>query len=118
MRWEKKILVVTAILFLVSAPAMAAQDVDKGEVKAGERAATGTVLAVTPASRTLVVESRLGGQPWLLGVEVPDRLAVTAEGKTRKLEDLKAGDRVRLRWIREENRLVAESIAVVGAKAP
>lgn len=118
MRWEKKILVATAILFLVSAPAMAAQDVDKGEVKAGERAATGTVLAVTPASRTLVVESRLGGQPWILGVEVPEGLAITVGGKTKKLDDLKAGERVRLRWIREENRLAAESIAVVGAKAP
>lgn len=118
MRWERVARVASAIFFLAAASAMAAQDVDKGEVKAGERAATGTVLAVTPASRTLVVESRLGGQPWILGVEVPEGLAITVGGKTKKLDDLKAGDRVRLRWIREENRLAAESIAVVGAKAP
>lgn len=118
MRWERVSGVASAIFFLAAASAMAAQDVGKGEMKAGERAATGTVLAVTPESRTLVVESRLGGQPWILGVEVPEGLAVTAEGKTRKLDDLKAGDRVRLRWNREENRLVAESIAMVGGKAP
>ncbi|MBI4841359.1 MAG: hypothetical protein HY803_09860 [candidate division NC10 bacterium] len=118
MRWEKKILVATAILFLVSEPAMAAQDVGKGEAKAAERAAAGTVTAVTPASRTVVVESTLSGKPWILGVEVPEGLAITVGGKTKKLDDLKAGERVRLRWIREENRLVAESIAVVGAKAP
>ncbi|OGB92626.1 MAG: hypothetical protein A3G35_11520 [candidate division NC10 bacterium RIFCSPLOWO2_12_FULL_66_18] len=118
MRWETVAGVASAIFLLAIAPAMATQEVGKGELKAGERAATGTVLAITPESRTLVVESRLGGQPWILGVEVPERLAVTAEEKTRKLEDLKTGDRVRLRWNREENRLVVESIAVVGGKAP
>ena len=118
MRWEREALVAAAILLLVAAPAMAAQDVGTGGAKAAERAAAGTVTAVTPASRTVVVESRLGGQPWILGVEVPEGLAITIGGKTRKLEDLKAGDRIRLRWIREENRLVAESIALVGGKAP
>lgn len=117
-RWEREALVAAAILLLVAAPAMAAQDVGKGGMKAGERAATGTVLAVTPESRTLVVESRLGGQPWILGVDVPEGLAITVGGKTKKLDDLKAGERVRLRWVRDENRLTAQSIAVVGAKAP
>lgn len=118
MRREKELLMATAIFLAFAAPAMAAQDAGKAEVKAAERAATGTVTALTPASRTVVVESRLGGQPWILGVEVPEGLAITIGGKTRKLEDLKAGDRIRLRWIREENRLVAESIALVGGKAP
>ena len=118
MRWEREALVAAAILLLGAAPTMAAQDAGKAEVKAAERAATGTVTALTPASRTVVVESRLGGQPWILGVEVPEGLAITVGGKTKKLDDLKAGERVRLRWIREENRLVAESISVIGAKAP
>ncbi len=73
---------------------------------------------MTPASRTLVVESKLGDKPWVLGVEVPAGLAITAGGKTKKLEDPKSGERVSLRWVREKDRLVAESIAVVGAKAP
>lgn len=74
--------------------------------------------AVMPASRTLVVESRLGGKLWVLGVEVPKDLAITAGGKTKRLEDLKEGERFSLRWIREKDRLVAESIEVIGAKAP
>lgn len=118
MRWDTMIVVAAAILLLVVSPAMAAQEEGKGEVKAAVQAATGTVAAVTPEPRTVVVESTLGGQPWILGVEVPEGLAITVGGKTKKLEDLKTGDRVRLRWIREENRLVAESIEVVGAKAP
>lgn len=118
MRWDRMIVVAAAILFLVVSPAMAAQEEGKGEVKEGGRVATGSVTAVTPATRTLVVESRLGGQPWILGVEVPGGLAITVGGKTKKLEDLRTGERVRLRWIRAKDRLVAESIAIVGAKAP
>lgn len=117
MRWERQALAVAAILLAVSAPALAAQAGGKGEGKAAVRAAAGIVTAVTSGSRTLVVESRLKGQPWILGVEVPESLAISAGGGTKKLEDLKVGERVRLRWIREEDRLVAESIAVVSPKA-
>jgi Cu/Ag efflux protein CusF len=117
MRWEKALPVGVAILLAVTAPAMAAQEAGKGEAKAAIRAASGTVTAVTPESGTVVVESTLGGKPWILGVEVPEGAAITAGGKTKKLEELKTGDRVRLRWIREENRLVAESISVISAKA-
>lgn len=107
-----------AVLLAFAAPGMAAEEVKKVEAGETGRIAVGTVTAVTPGSRTVVVESRLGGKPWVLGVEVPEGLAITAGGKTKKLEDLKEGERVSLRWIREENRLVAESLAVVGAKAP
>jgi hypothetical protein len=117
MGWEKATGVTAAILLAIAAPAMAAQDVGKSQAKVAERAATGTVIAVTPESRTVVVEATLAGKPWILGVEVPENVAIAAAGKTRKLEDLKTGERVRLRWIREENRLVAESIAILGTKA-
>ncbi len=116
MRSEIRILA-ASILFLIAASATAAESA-KGEAKDAGRVATGTVAAVTAATRTLVVESTLGGQPWILGVVVPDGLAVTIGGKAKQLEDLKAGERVRLRWIREQDRLVAESIEVVAAKAP
>ena len=110
MRRDRIKVVAAAIVLLVVSPAMAAQE--------GGRVATGTITTVTSATRTLVVESRLGEKPWILGVEVPERLATTIGGKTKKLEDLRTGERVRLRWIREKDRLVAESIEVVGAKAP
>lgn len=118
MRGMSGVVVVVAILLAAAGMAMAAQDGAKGEAKGVARVATGIVTAVTPESRTVVVESALGGKPWILGVEVREDLAISAGGKTKKLEDLKTGDRVRLRWIREKDRLVAESIAVIGAKAP
>ena len=118
MRWGRETLLTAAILLVVAVQAMATQDVGTSEAKSAVKAAVGTVTAVTPESRTVVVESTLSGKPWILGVEVPEGLAVTAGGKTKKLEELQPGDRVRLRWIREENRLVAASIALLGSKAP
>ncbi len=53
-----------------------------------------------------------------LGIEVPERAAITEGGKAEKLGDLKAGDRVRVRWVRTGDGLVADSIAVLGTKAP
>ena len=117
MGWEKATGVTAAILLALAAPAMAAQDVGKSQAKVAERAATGTVIAVTPESRTVVVESTLGGKSWILGVEVPEGVTVVTAKGGKKLEEIKTGDRVRLRWIREENRLVAESITVEG-RAP
>ncbi len=114
---RKRLILAAALMFLMAVAAVAAEP-GKGEAKETGRAATGAVLAVTPASRTLVVESRLGGEPWILGVVVPANLAIKDDGKTKTLEELKAGDRVRIRWARTENELVAESIAVVERKSP
>lgn len=117
MRWDGMIVAAAASVLLVVSPGVAAQAEGGGEAKEGGRVATGTVTAVTPGSRTLVVESRLGDKPWTLGVEVPKGLAVTAGEKTKKLEDLRTGERVRLRWNREKDRLVAESIDLLAAGA-
>ena len=87
----------------------------RGEARGADCA--GTVTAVTPESRIVVVESRLGGKSWILGVEVPEGVTIVTAKGGKKLEEIKTGDRVRLRWIREENRLVAESITVEG-RAP
>ena len=114
----KMLILAAAIVILIVSPAMAAQEEGKGEPKDGGRVTTGSVIAVTPATRTLVVESQLADHPRILGLEVPESLAITVGGKTKKLEDLRTGERVRLRWIREKHRLVAESIEVVAAKTP
>jgi len=52
-------------------------------------------------------------RPWFLGIEVPDSLAIRTSGRTIKLDGLKSGHRVRLRWIREVDRPVAESITLI-----
>lgn len=115
MHWKQMTFWAGLIVILVSAAMVEA--VTTKTTKAAARVATGTVMAVTPASRTLIVESKLRDQPWTLGIQVPERAAITVGGKPDQLKDLKAGDRVRVRWIRTADGLVAESVAVLGAKA-
>ena len=81
-----------------------------GAEEARVQAASGTVVAVTPASKTIVVEATLGGQPWIIGAEVTDQTKF--EGKAKRLGDVKPRDKVTLRWVREEHRLAVRSVTV------
>jgi hypothetical protein len=74
------------------------------------QAASGIVVAVTPASKTIVMESTLGGQPWIIGAEATDQTRF--EGNAKGLEDLQPGSRVMMKWLREQDRLVARSVTV------
>lgn len=94
---------VVAIVALSAGVAWGAED---GKVQA----ASGKVVAVTGGSKTIVVESKLKGQPWIIGAEVTDQTKF--EGKATGLKDVKAGDQVTLRWVREEKGDVARSVNV------
>ncbi|MEK6716754.1 MAG: hypothetical protein AABZ16_04610 [candidate division NC10 bacterium] len=60
----------------------------------------GTVIAVVPASRTLVVDVPLGKEVLRVGAEVTDKTKLTAAGKAVSLDRLKPGDRVRIEFRR------------------
>ncbi len=47
----------------------------------GVQAASGMVVAVTEASKTIVVESTLGGKPWIIGAEVTDQTRFGGKAK-------------------------------------
>lgn len=72
--------------------------------------ASGRVVAVTEGSKTIVVESSLGEKPWIIGAEVTDQTRFG--GRARGLQDVKTGDTVTIRWIREENRLAVQSVTL------
>src|SRR3990172_9451375 len=57
----------------------------RGEARGADCA--GTVTAVTPESRIVVVESRLGGKSWILGVEVPEGVTIVTAKGGKKLEE-------------------------------
>lgn len=95
--------VVAAALALPGAGALAAEG---GRVQT----ASGTVVAVTEGSKTIVIQSTLGGQPWIIGTEVTDD--TTFAGRAKGLRDVKPGDSVTLRWVRQEQGGVARSITV------
>jgi len=103
MQFSRGLMVALAAMALAVGVAFGAED-GKGQ------AAAGKVVAVTDASRTIVVESTLGGQPWIIGAEVTDQTKFG--GKAAGLKDVKAGDQVTIQWVREEHRLAAQSITV------
>jgi Cu/Ag efflux protein CusF len=43
---------------------------------------------------------------------VPDKASITAGKVTKKLSDIKVGDKIRMKYVREEDKLVVQSIAI------
>jgi len=60
----------------------------------------GTVIAVVPASRTLVVDVPLEKEVLRVGAEVTETTKITAAGRAVTLDRLNAGDRVRINFRR------------------
>ncbi|OGB93623.1 MAG: hypothetical protein A3G35_14100 [candidate division NC10 bacterium RIFCSPLOWO2_12_FULL_66_18] len=63
---------------------------------AGPMRFVGTVIAVVPASRTVVVDVPWDRDFLRIGAEVTATTTITAEGQTVSLDRLQSGDRVRL----------------------
>jgi hypothetical protein len=58
----------------------------------------GTVIAVVPASRTLVVDVPLGTEVLRIGAEVTKETKITAAGAAASFDSLKVGARVRINF--------------------
>ncbi len=80
----------------------------KGEV----RDMVGKVVAVELGSKTIVMDTTVGKSVMTVGAEVPDKASITAGNVAKKLSDIKVGDKIRMRYVREEDKLVVQSIAI------
>ncbi len=60
----------------------------------------GTIVAIVPASRMLVVDIPLGKEVLRVGAEVTDKTKITAAGKSAAFESIKPGARVRINFRR------------------
>lgn len=75
---------------------------------------TGTVIAVTESSRTIVVEIPRGGDEKLtVGAELASDAVLRAGEKAIGLSDIHTGDRVRLEWSCGEQGCTAHKIVVL-----
>ena len=92
-----------AILALAAGGALA-----KGE----GRDMVGKVVALASGSRTIVMEAPLGKSVLTVGAEVPEKASITAGKVAKSFSDIKVGDTIRMRWVREEDKLVVQSIAI------
>jgi Cu/Ag efflux protein CusF len=80
----------------------------KGEV----RDMVGKVVAVDLGSKTIVMDTTVGKSVMTVGAEVPDKASIKAGKVAKSLSDIKVGDKVRMKWVREESKLVVQSIAI------
>lgn len=80
----------------------------KGEV----RDMVGKVVAVELGSKTIVMSTTVGKSVMTVGAEVPDKASITAGKAAKRLADIKVGDKIRMRWVREEDKLIVQSIAI------
>ncbi len=87
-------------LLLLAAPLSLGQagEAEKKEPVPGEKSAglVGSIVHITPESRTLVVDVSLGKDVLRIGVTVTDQTKIEAAGKAATFETLKPGTRVRI----------------------
>jgi len=84
-----------------------AREVHSGRAGAGEQHARGTVQRVEADNNRVVVKDN-EGKEWTFQVGRDARIRVN--DRERKLSDLKAGDHVAIRYVKEGDRLVARGI--------
>jgi hypothetical protein len=80
-------------------------------IKPGEvRIATGKVSAIDPASRALVMESPTSKGMMSGGVTRKEGASIMKKSRAISLGDLKAGETVTLRYLRENGRLIGMNV--------
>ena len=80
--------------------------------KGGSRDVVGKVIAVEAGSRMIMVDAAVGTGIMTIGAEVPDKATITAGKVAKNLSDIKVGDTVKIKYGREENRLIVHSIVI------
>ena len=94
------------------APEASASPVTTAKAPAAKRPAglVGKVVAVTPKSRTIVVDVPQGKDTLRIGAEVTDQTKVLVGGKKASLDALKEGEQVRISFHRMSTGDVATSL--------
>jgi len=87
---------------------MTGATLEKGE----SQVMTGKVVAVEAGSRMIVVDAAVGTGIMTIGAEVPDKAIITAGKVAKNLSDIKVGDTVKMKYGREEDRLIVHSIVI------
>lgn len=86
-------------------------------IKPGEsREISGALTSVDVAGRAVVVTSALNKNEYRVGVTVPEKAMVRYKGKETELEKLPVGNRTRLLYTREGDRLLAVELEVYEGK--
>ena len=106
---KKSVLIVLALLIgslmIISIIAASAAE-EKGKMET----ATGKVMSVDPQGKAVTISAKAGKQIMDIGVIVNDQTVVKVKGKKASLSDIKAGDTVKLKYLRTDNLYAKEII--------
>lgn len=90
------VLALGVVLLAMPAARAAGEEAEKQASAARAAAYVGVVVAVTPESRTLVVDVPLARDVLRIGAEVTETTRITADGQAVSLDRLQTGDRIRI----------------------
>lgn len=110
------VLALGLVLLAMPVSRAAADEAEKQASAARAAAYVGTVVAVTPESRTLVVDVPLARDVLRIGAEVTDTTRITANGQAVSLDRLQAGDRIRISVRRVATGNEAVSVEVLSGR--
>jgi len=124
---KKIIALIVAVLFVfaVASVSFAAEEKKAAPAKKVEKKAapkvmqvTGEVKAVDAAAKTITVAKKVKGKVEETVVTVDDKTKITLDKEKKTLADVKAGDKVKVKYTEVDGKNVAKSVAIKPAAKP
>ena len=115
---KKTIAIIVAVLFVfsITSIAIAAEEKKAEETKTAEKPkikqVTGDVKAVDTKAKTVTVTKKMRGKATDTVVTVDDKATIMMDKEKKALADVKAGDKVKVKYTEIEGKNVAKSIAI------
>ncbi|OHE57395.1 MAG: hypothetical protein A2Z47_05950 [Thermodesulfovibrio sp. RBG_19FT_COMBO_42_12] len=115
---KKTIAIIVAVLFVfsITSIAIAAEEKKAEETKTAEKPkikqVTGDVKAVDTKAKTVTVTKKMRGKAMDTVVTVDDKATIMMDKEKKALADVKAGDKVKVKYTEIEGKNVAKSIAI------
>ena len=115
---KKTIAIIVAVLFVfsITSIAIAAEEKKAEETKTAEKPkikqVTGDVKAVDAKAKTVTVTKKMRGKAMDTVVTVDDKATIMMDKEKKALADVKAGDKVKVKYTEIEGKNVAKSIAI------
>src|SRR5258706_7994282 len=112
----KRLLVLVCALFAAAVLAGSAMLAVAGGKKTEVHHVQGQVTSVDTTAKTFSIQEKLSnGQTKDVTFAAEEKMKVTIHGKKGKLDEVKAGDSIRVRYVSKGTVQKAEEIAIVGA---
>lgn len=105
----KKLIIIAIALLIGSLMLMNITAASAAEGKGKMETATGKVMSIDPQGKAITISTKAAEEAMDVGVIVNDETVIKVKGKKAALSDIKAGDTVKIKYLRS-NDLYAKEI--------